>query len=174
VASTSVAFTGPPPVDLHHAVKSASFEDEYAEESALLQFLIEYERFGHNLVHPPTPRERLLADVRSEIVASIRRGPPTIREIANQRGMSRTRFAHYFKETTGLTPASFIVHVRIGEAARLLVSSDLKLSAIADLTGFADATHLCRVFRRHFYLTPDSYRRLTRSTNPDPDRLERG
>jgi AraC-like DNA-binding protein len=155
-------------VDLHHAVKSASFEDEYAEESALLQFLIEYERFGHNLVHPPNLRERLLADIRLEVLAGMRCGLPTIREIANHRGMSRTRFAHYFKETTGLTPARFIIHVRIGEAARLLVSSDLKLSAIADLIGFSDATHLCRVFRRHFYLTPDSYRRVTRSTNPDP------
>jgi AraC-like DNA-binding protein len=152
-------------VDLYHAVISASFEDEYAEESTLFQFLIEYERFGHNLVHPATPRERLLADIRSEILACIRRGLPTIEEIAKQRGMSRTRFAHYFKETTGLTPASFITRVRVGEVTRLLVSSDLKLSAIADLTGFADATHLCRVFRRHFYLTPDSYRHVMRSTD---------
>ena len=36
--------------------------------------------------------------------------------------MSRTTFAHYFKKTTGLTPASFISHVRIGEAAKLLVT----------------------------------------------------
>jgi AraC-like DNA-binding protein len=149
-------------VDLYHAVISASFDDEYAEERALFEFTIEYERFGHNLVHPPTPRERLLREIRSEVLASTRRGLPTIREIAEQRGMSRTRFARYFKETTGQTPASFITHVRINKVARLLVSSDLKLSAIADLTGFADATHLCRVFLRHFYMTPDSYRRLTR------------
>jgi AraC-like DNA-binding protein len=161
-------------VDLHHAVKSASFEDEYVEESALFQFLIEYERFGHNLVHPANPRERLLADIRFEVLADMRCGLPTVREIAHKRGMSRTRFAHYFKETTGLTPASFIIHVRIGEAARLLVSSDLKLSAIADLTGFADATHLCRVFRRHFYLTPDSYRRVMRlNESGSASRLER-
>jgi AraC-like DNA-binding protein len=157
-------------VDLYHAVISASFEDEYAEESTLFQFLIEYERFGHNLVHPATPRERLLAEIRSEILACIRRGLPTIEEIAKQRGMSRTRFAHYFKETTGLTPASFITRVRVGEVTRLLVSSDLKLSAIADLTGFADATHLCRVFRRHFYLTPDSYRHVMRSTDSPESR----
>jgi AraC-like DNA-binding protein len=126
------------------------------------EFTIEYERFGHNLVHPPTPRERLLREIRLEVLASTHRGLPTIREIAERRGMSRTRFAHYFKETTGQTPASFITHVRINEAARLLLSSDLKLVAIAKLTGFADATHLCRVFLHHFYLTPDSYRRMTR------------
>ena len=149
-------------VALYHAVISASFEDEFAEERALFDFTIEYERFGHNLVHPPTPRERLLREIRLEVLASTHRGLPTIREIAERRGMSRTRFAHYFKETTGQTPASFITHVRINEAARLLLSSDLKLVAIAKLTGFADATHLCRVFLHHFYLTPDSYRRMTR------------
>jgi AraC-like DNA-binding protein len=106
-------------VDLYHAVISASFEDEYAEENALFQFLTKYERFGHNLVHPPTPRERLLAEIRSEVLDSIHSGLPTIREMAKQRGMSRSRFAHYFKETTGLTPASFITRVRIDEVVWL-------------------------------------------------------
>ena len=146
-------------IDLYRAVKSASFDDAYAEESALFQFILEYERFGHNLLHPPTPREKLLAEIRSEVLVSLRRGIPTILQIAKQRGLSRTTFAHYFKKTTGLTPASFITHVRIGEAAKLLVTSDLKLSAIAELTGFADAVHFGKVFRQHFYLTPGRYRR---------------
>jgi transcriptional regulator GlxA family with amidase domain len=34
------------------------------------------------------------------------------------------------------------------------------LAAIAELTGFADATHLGKVFRRHYYLTPDKYRHV--------------
>jgi AraC-like DNA-binding protein len=82
--------------------------------------------------------------------------------MAKRRGMSRVRFTQYFKEITGLTPASFIVQVRISEAARLLVRSNLKLSTIANLTGFGDATHFCKVFRRHFLMTPDTYRHVTR------------
>ena len=85
-------------IDLYRAVKSASFDDAYAEESALFQFILEYERFGHNLLHPPTPREKLLAEIRSEVLVSLRRGIPTILQIAKQRGLSRTTFAHYFKK----------------------------------------------------------------------------
>jgi AraC-like DNA-binding protein len=142
--------------ELYRGVNSASFNDEYAEESALFQFMLEYERFGHNVLHPSTPRERLLAEIRSNVLVNLRRATTLL--IAKQRGMSRTTFAHYFKKTTGLTPGSFITHVRIGEAAKLLVTSDLKLSAIAELTGFADAVHLGKVFRKYYYLTPGRYR----------------
>jgi AraC-like DNA-binding protein len=148
-------------VNLYRAVKTASFEDPYAEEDALFQFMLEYERFGHNLLHPPTRRERLLAEIRKEVLANISNGLPPIEEIAKGRGMSRVRFTQYFTDTTGLTPARFIAQVRISEVAKLLINSDLKLSAIADLTGFGNASSLCKVFHRHFLMTPDRYRKMT-------------
>jgi transcriptional regulator GlxA family with amidase domain len=75
--------------------------------------------------------------------------------------MNRVRFTQYFTDTTGLTPARFIAQVRISEVAKLLINSDLKLSAIADLTGFGNASSLCKVFHRHFLMTPDRYRKMT-------------
>jgi AraC-like DNA-binding protein len=146
-------------VNLYRSVKGASFEDPYAEEDALFHFMLEYERFGHNLLHPPTQRERLLAEVRKEVLSNISNGLSTIEEIAKGRGMSRARFTQYFTDTTGLTPGRFVAQVRISEVANLLINSDLKLSAIADLTGFGDASSLCKVFHRHFMMTPDRYRK---------------
>ncbi|HEY0792932.1 MAG TPA: AraC family transcriptional regulator [Chthoniobacterales bacterium] len=149
-------------LDLFDAVRAASLPDEFAEEAQLFQFLVEYERTARNLTYPSTEREQLLREVRAEVLARLRSGPPGVAEIAASRGMSRTRFSHYFRERTGLGPGAFINQVRIGEAARLLVSSNLKLAAIAGLAGFADATHLGKVFRKHFYLTPDKYRQAMR------------
>lgn len=145
-------------IDLYRGARSRSFVDEYAEESALLEFMLEYERFGHNLLHPATLREELLAEIRAEVLTLLHSGTPTIEQLANQRDMSRTSFARYFKKTTGLTPADFINRVRIDEAARLLATSDLKLSAIAAMTGFADAVHFGKVFRKYYFLTPGGYR----------------
>jgi AraC-like DNA-binding protein len=90
--------------------------------------VIKYGRFGNNLLHPPTRRERLLAEIRKEVLASISNGLPPIEEIAKGRGMSRVRFTQYFTDAAGLTPARFIAQVRISEVARLLINSDLKLS----------------------------------------------
>ena len=145
-------------IDLFRGTRSRSFVDEYAEESALFEFMLEYERFGNNLLHPSTFREELLAEMRKEVLALLSSGTPTIDQIANQRGMSRTTFTRFFKKATGLTPAAFINRVRIDEAARLLANSDLKLSAIAEMTGFADAVHFGKVFRKCYFLTPGRYR----------------
>jgi transcriptional regulator GlxA family with amidase domain len=51
-----------------------------------------------------------------------------------------------------------MVRVRLEEAARRLAQSGDTLSAVAAATGFADANHLCKVFRRHYGLSPGAYR----------------
>lgn len=149
-------------VDLYDAMRAASLPDEFAEEAALFRFLIEYERFAHALVYPAARRERLLADTRAAVLEEMSRAAFGVPQIAAKYGMSRTRFSHYFRQITGLSPGRFIAQVRISEVARLLVSSDLKLAVIAGLTGFADATHLGKVFRKHFHLTADRYRHMMR------------
>jgi AraC-like DNA-binding protein len=154
-------------LNLFDLVRAASLPDEFAEEADLFDFLTEFERLGHQILYPPLPRERILAEVRNEITGRLPNGLPSVSELADERGMSRTGFTHYFRRTTGLSPARFINQVRLGEVARLLVSSSLKLSAIAELTGFADATHLGKVFRRHYYLTPDKYRHVMGSELPE-------
>ncbi len=154
-------------LNLFDLVRAASLPDEFAEEGDLFAFLTEFERLGHQILYPPLPRERILAEVRKEIISRLPTGLPSVAELADERGMSRTGFTHYFRRTTGLSPARFINQVRLAEVAKLLVSSSLKLSAIAEVTGFADATHLGKVFRRHYYLTPDKYRHVMGSELSD-------
>jgi transcriptional regulator GlxA family with amidase domain len=45
---------------------------------------------------------------------------------------------------------------------RLLAGTDEKLETIARQTGFADANHLCKVFRRHLQVSPGEYRKQMR------------
>jgi AraC-like DNA-binding protein len=147
-------------VDLYASVRTADCQDEFTEENFLFAFMLEYERLGHFLLHPAEPRERLLNELRGEILSGMRRGGPTVDQLAAKRKMSRSAFSHHFRDVTGSTPARFITHVKLGEVTRMLVQTDLKLSAIAELTGFADATHLGKVFRKRYFLTPDRYRRV--------------
>jgi len=50
--------------------------------------------------------------------------------------------------------------VRVREAADLLASTDAPLTHVALAAGFADPSHLCRVFKAETGLTPHAYRLL--------------
>jgi len=64
-----------------------------------------------------------------------------------------------FKAKTGISPAAFVTEVRLKEALKLL-RTPAKLEDVAAQTGFADANHFCKVFRRHFHTSPGAYRHL--------------
>jgi len=68
-------------------------------------------------------------------------------------------YSHRFGRATGLSPAVFIQSVRLNEVRRLLRDSAEPLKAIAEETGFADANHLCKAFRRDCHMSPGVYRR---------------
>ena len=137
------------------------FSDEFELEGALFEFIVACDRFAHHTRYPVAERERLLAETRDVVLADPRR-PLRVDVLAAQRGMSRSNFSHYFKTRTELTPAAFATAVRIREAARMLLSTEVPLKEIVDALGFATVNHFCRVFRRHMHTSPAAYRRRPR------------
>jgi AraC-like DNA-binding protein len=135
----------------------APFPDPFREEQALFDFLIEYERTAFHLRYPSSEREQLLQHVRAVVSGSLRQ-PLGVEELAKRYGMSRSHFSHYFKSMTGTTPARFIIQVRLDEAIHLLLHTPRTLEEVANETGFADANHLCKVFRRFLYMSPGEWR----------------
>jgi AraC-like DNA-binding protein len=140
---------------------SRSVRDPFAVEQTLFEFLIEYERLASALLHPAEKRDVLLSKVRTLVMESARL-ECDVEEIAESFDMSRSHFAHHFKAVTGQTPARFMTELRLDEAVRLLADPRLKLEVVANATGFADANHFCKVFRRHFHVTPGEYRKQLR------------
>ena len=148
-------------VTLFESVVSRTFRDPWALELALFDFLFEYERLTQRLLYPQAERESLLADVRRQILAHPNRDT-NVAALAAMRGLSRSHFSHRFKAVTGLPPARWVRQIQLEEAARLLLDSPHKLETIARASGFADANHLCKVFRRHYHLSPTEFRRQMR------------
>ncbi len=134
------------------------FRDEWAQEQALFEFLWEYERHEHGRRYALPARERLLEDVRREVMGTLDNAPD-VAHLARSRGMSRSHFSHHFRAVTGLPPAQFVAQVRLEQVAQRLLATDHTLAVIAAATGFADANHLCKVFRRHYHLSPGAFRR---------------
>ncbi|HWQ15165.1 MAG TPA: AraC family transcriptional regulator [Roseiflexaceae bacterium] len=149
-------------LDLLEQVCRPTLRDALAHERALFEFLWEHERGVRRGNPPASAGERLLEEVRRYVVESLAR-PIGVAELAARHGMSRSHFSHTFKAATGLAPAAFIQQTRLEEAARRLMHSDQPIAAVARATGFANANHFCKVFRRRFHLSPGAFRRQMRA-----------
>lgn len=136
----------------------ATFTDSYAEEQALFEFMLEYERFSLRTSTRQSARNELLEEVRAYVLRSLKQ-PVSSAELGRLHHMSRSNFTHYFTRATGISPARYVRSIRLEEAANRLLHTDQKLDFIAHETGFADANHFCKAFRREYHLSPGQYRR---------------
>jgi len=71
--------------------------------------------------------------------------------------LSPYHFAREFKRTTGITPHRYIINRRLERAREWLAQGKHSITEIANEFGFADQSHLTRLFKRQFGLTPADY-----------------
>jgi AraC family transcriptional regulator len=82
----------------------------------------------------------------------------SLTDVAASCSLSAAHFAREFRQSTGLPPHRFLMERRVTRARELLVHTRLPLSDIAMRCGFADQSHLTKVFRRVLGVTPGSLR----------------
>jgi AraC family transcriptional regulator len=86
----------------------------------------------------------------------------SLSELALHCAMSRSTFARAFRQTTGLPPHRWLLLDRARRARDLLERTETPVSQIALECGFADQSHLTRVFSRTFQVSPGAWRRQRR------------
>lgn len=79
--------------------------------------------------------------------------------LADHAGMSRRNFNRRFAETTGATPARWVVARRLDRARGLLENTTWPIDRIARECGFGSAVTFRQNFVAAFATTPTSYRR---------------
>lgn len=82
----------------------------------------------------------------------------TLAAMAKAACQSRNVFARSFKEVTGITPAAFLVQVRIGLAQRLLVKGH-PLTRVAEAVGYGSQPAFSRAFIRGTGVAPSEWLR---------------
>ena len=78
-------------------------------------------------------------------------------------GLSQSHYSRAFKASTGLAPYQWQLQARVERAKDLLLNTNRRLEDVAEATGFADAVHFGRTFRKVTGATPAAWRtdRLT-------------
>lgn len=81
-----------------------------------------------------------------------------IADLAALTGMSQSHFSRCFKQSVKVTPYRYLMEWRVERAKQLLRQRDLAIATIALDCGFANQTHLTKVFRQVTGITPKAYR----------------
>ena len=79
-------------------------------------------------------------------------------ELARLAGLSQSHYSRAFKASTGLAPYRWQLQCRVDRAKHLLLSTNRRLQDVAEATGFADAVHFGRTFRKFTGATPAAWR----------------
>jgi|GEM_PF-1498412 len=66
--------------------------------------------------------------------------------------------SHIFKEVTGTSFSTYLIQIRIREAQKLLMTTDMSVSRISYLVGYRDPNYFSRIFKRVVGKSPNRFR----------------
>lgn len=114
---------------------------------------------------------RTLYPIRSELYSQPSRGW-TLAEVAKAANMSESYFQHTYRKVFGCSFQADMIASRIRYAQGFLRHSDLTISHIAQLCGYASEAHFMRQFKKVAGITPGQYRRENRKELTEWGQLE--
>src|ERR1700740_2537922 len=101
-----------------------------------------------------------LSDLRlTKAIEGMHKHPETswsLEQLAQRAGMSRARFAAYFRRVVGMTPFDYLTNWRLG-VAQTMLRKGKSLKLIASAVGYANATALTRVFTQRIGVSPSEW-----------------
>jgi AraC-like DNA-binding protein len=87
--------------------------------------------------------------------------------VAEEVHVSASRVRHVFKDVTGVGFKEYLTQVRVTEAKRLLLSTDLSVEAIAREVSYTNLHQFYKVFQRSCAMSPAEYRRYYTLAAPE-------
>ncbi|MGE4299983.1 MAG: helix-turn-helix domain-containing protein [Victivallaceae bacterium] len=84
------------------------------------------------------------------------------KQLAVMAGFSETRFHYVFKQIAGAAPMEYLQSLRLSNAQKLLLTTDMPISQVAEESGFANPYFFSRYFREKIGFPPSLYRKHKR------------
>jgi AraC-like DNA-binding protein len=89
-------------------------------------------------------------------------------DLANQVGLSRSRFYDLFQTSTGRSPRSYLDLLCVESAIAKLSSGSAKIAEVSAELGFSAQSNFTRFFQQQVGIPPSEYRRAAGKPNTDP------
>lgn len=111
----------------------------------------------------------LLENIEQVATASICEADFTSEDFAKRLNMGHTTFYNTMNRLTGKSPKEYLRHIRMKEAARLLLTSNKNVSEIAYQVGFNEISYFSKCFKQHFGMSPQAYKNSQLNGNKLPE-----
>ncbi|HPW94061.1 MAG TPA: AraC family transcriptional regulator [Fibrobacteraceae bacterium] len=83
----------------------------------------------------------------------------SLEDVCREVGLNRNKLSEILKKNVGMTFSSYVNEIRLKEACRLLIETDLQVIEISINIGFGNVSHFNKVFKQTYQKTPLEYRR---------------
>ncbi|SDS02823.1 Helix-turn-helix domain-containing protein [Paenibacillaceae bacterium GAS479] len=121
----------------------------------------EMEKFIERIaqLQPHAPEDRKIIGKVKEIIRNEFANPDfTLEQVASSVYLNATYLSELFKESTGQKFIDYVTEIRLSEARRMLLETDMKMGEVCASVGYTSSKYFSTLFRKRFDVTPTQYR----------------
>ncbi len=133
--------------------------DEIDDEKSFCEFFTHLFEYAKDYTQQHSDRNKLLIQKVKAYVEEHYAEELTLDDMADMIGYSTYYFMKLIKEYMGMSFGDFLTSVRMNNAKKLLVSTNMSISEVGYSVGYNDANYFARVFKRQEKVTPSEYKR---------------
>ncbi|SDD40523.1 two-component system, response regulator YesN [Paenibacillus sp. UNCCL117] len=152
-------------LSVQHLFSAKEFSDEaYATKNLehLEAWALKVSTVGMDRLYPPqsdklSVMEQIYAYVKEHLADDMTR-----EDIASFVNFNPAYLSRLFKKESGISLFDYILQERVEKAKQLLADTGLKISEIAEMTGYGNFSHFTKMFKKVTGHTPQEYRKHAR------------
>jgi AraC-like DNA-binding protein len=99
-------------------------------------------------------------DSKKDLTETISTESVDLASAAKKAGYSKFHFSRLFKKTTGVSPWTYALGLKIDRAKEMLMNSDVSVKEVSLSVGINDPNYFSRLFAKHAGMPPGRYRKL--------------
>ncbi len=143
-------------------LSSSSNNDTYATFSNFFECLKIIREANYEETPPVLMLDSLLSSAIAYMETNIYKRI-TIEDLVHELNVDRTAFSKKFKAKFNVPPHKYFLKLKLSKAALLLESSEYNIGQISELLGFTDNYIFSKTFKKHYGISPYTYRKLRRN-----------